>query len=93
MLWIRTARPPTLHKRCVQPCGIIFGTAPYIMRARRRFPVQSYPQPARCNTFVSPIPTHIELPRSGARVRSLRAASALRQWGDNVRNRAALDQK
>ena len=30
---------------------------------------------------------------AGVRVRSLRATSALRQWGDNVRNRAPLDQK
>ena len=52
------------------------------------------PRRARCRT----LPHHDRRDHrdhrgAGARVRSLRAVSALRQWGDSVRNRAPLDQK
>ena len=83
------------------------GRAARPLRRRRRGVLNPLPHPraptttapvrrrrARCRT----LPHHDRRDHrdhrgAGVRVRSLRATSALRQWGDNVRNRAPLDQK
>ena len=83
------------------------GGAARPLRRRRRGVLNPLPHP-RAPTTTAPVrrrrarcPTlphhdrrdHRDHRGAGVRMRSLRATSALRQWGDNVRNRAPLDQK
>ena len=87
--------------------ALVPGRAARPLRRRRRGVLNHPPNPrpptttapvrgqrARCQTRLHhDHRDHREHRGAGGHVRSLRAASALRQWGGNVRNRAALDQK